>query len=492
MLGSITRTEAWNNLEKRDRITSEYRLAEQTHDDKPSLVSKLNDLSLKTWREEKEMYPDFKHAMQACPFFSGRYKVFVVDTHGFKDVGADITFAEFDDERLKYSILYLLELKLKGKGEKLDTADHCGQVLDYCHMARRSQPDRNTFIGILSNLEITWVFTVHYEGDDVSVDKRLAPSLADAIIHADIESRRHYKRIPALNTRFPQNFSILAPGNPTFVLKVGKLASESAVITPPSNVGTRTRSKTSGQKDPWRSPRRHVTGEAFALKIVGRDVDITGVPGLKKEIDMLRKIRDADCVHMPELVWDPDGRNEFGIVPVGRRIDFRQVSAVSKQIVSGLLEGLEWLHKKGIIHRDIRPSNLVLDDEDNVVIIDYETAVPLQEGEVEYYGGYMCWPRRLLEVPGKQSYVPQPADDLFASILVVLHMLFHSRFESLEANRIGNCSRGQTKETKKLLKLWEDVEKSIVWGNFYRAAQICDYEVLKGMGDVFCHFDRML
>jgi serine/threonine protein kinase len=404
MLGSITRTEAWNNLEKRDRIKSEYRLAEQTHDNKPSLVLKLTDLSLKTSHEEKEMYPDFKQAMQACSFFSARYKVFVVDTHGLKDVGADITFAEFDDERLKYCILYLLELKLKGKRDKLDTADHCGQVLDYCHMARRSQPDRKTFIRILSNLEITWLFTIQYEGDDVSVDKRLAPSLADAIIHTDIESWKHYKRIPALNTRFPQNFSILAPGNHTFILKVEKLASESAVITPPSNVGTRTRSKVSGQKDPRHSPSRHVTGETFALKIVGLDVDITAVTGLRKEINMLRKIREADCVHIPELVWDPDGGKEFGIVPVGRRIDFRQVSAMSKQIVSGLLEGLEWLHKKGIIHRDIRPLNLVLDDKGNMVIIDYETAVPLEEGEVEYEGGYMCWSRRLLEWPGQRSH----------------------------------------------------------------------------------------
>jgi hypothetical protein len=45
-------------------------------------------------------------------------------------------------------------------------------------------------------------------------------------------------------------------------------------------------------------------------------------------------------------------------------------------------------------------------------------------------------------------------------------MLFHSRFVSVEADRIGDNSSEQTRETRKLLKLWEDVEKPVVWGFF--------------------------
>jgi serine/threonine protein kinase len=86
--------------------------------------------------------------------------------------------------------------------------------------------------------------------------------------------------------------------------------------------------------------------------------------------------------------------------------------------------GLEYLHSLGIVHRDIRPSNLILDQNDNVIIIDCETSIAFQDApEVEYLGGFICWPARLLS-SDYARYTPQPTDDLFACILVILHMLF--------------------------------------------------------------------
>ena len=50
-------------------------------------------------------------------------------------------------------------------------------------------------------------------------------------------------------------------------------------------------------------------------------------------------------------------------------------------------------------------------------------------------------------------------------------------------------SKGQslTAETKRLLELWEGIEKSKIWGPFMKAAKEKDYERFKGMADVFCH-----
>jgi serine/threonine protein kinase len=174
----------------------------------------------------------------------------------------------------------------------------------------------------------------------------------------------------------------------------------------------------------------------------------------------------------PELVWESQGDNQLGFVPMGRPIDFRQTADVSRNIVNGLVDGLEHLHKLKIIHRDIRPSNLILNHENNVIIIDYETSVTDVE-YVEYSGGFIWWQKRLLEEDAMFS-THQPADDLFACILVVLHMLFPSRFDAFHAGCIGIHRFGQlrhTNEMQQLLNLWEDIEQSKIWGRFMKAAQ---------------------
>ena len=61
------------------------------------------------------------------------------------------------------------------------------------------------------------------------------------------------------------------------------------------------------------------------------------------------------------------------------------------------MDGLEFLHNIGIVHRDIRPSNLILHSSDsgiNLVIIDYENDVLVKEvsNGVDYFGGLYLGP----------------------------------------------------------------------------------------------------
>jgi hypothetical protein len=53
---------------------------------------------------------------------------------------------------------------------------------------------------------------------------------------------------------------------------------------------------------------------------------------------MLKKMRDWDGV---QLVWEPEGGREFGILPIGSRINFMEPRKVSRKIVSGLIDGLQ-------------------------------------------------------------------------------------------------------------------------------------------------------
>jgi Serine/threonine protein kinase len=280
--------------------------------------------------------------------------------------------------------------------------------------------------------------------------------------------------IPRLDSRFESDYNVLAVGTHYLVL---------SVINPPSRVPAHTSNRNNGTA-PWNSPSRHYNAKGkFVMKIAYRSKC-----SLENEIKILTKIRDAQCLHLPELVWAPTANTELGIMPLGTPIRPPESAIISRKIIQGMIEGLRYLHGEHIIHRDIRLSNLILHDTQgdiNVVIIDYETACDLEFKKVQYLGGYVCWPKRLLETR-TQLYVPEPADDLYASILVVLHMLFPSRFDNFKVSGIGSNS-DLTPETLEILQLWKDIEASTIWGRFYQAARDLNYDTLLEMGDCFCH-----
>jgi hypothetical protein len=78
-------------------------------------------------------------------------------------------------------------------------------------------------------------------------------------------------------------------------------------------------------------------------------------------------------------------------------------------------------------------------------------------------------------------------DDVYACILVVLHILFPMPFDSFRANHIS-AGRTLTQEIKDVLDLWKHLQDSKVWRPFVEAADKCNYERMKEMADVFCHF----
>jgi hypothetical protein len=452
-------------------------------------MSSFKKIDQTEWKEEKDMYPAIIEAMQST-FYVGEPNVFVVDTHKTGDLRPDVSVGDYPDDRLPYCLWYFIEFKLPGGS--LLAPEHCGQVLDYFHKIHEKQPHRREFIGILSDFVSAWVFTARYGTNNVTISRQAAPSLADAIVYADAQSRLQYtNRIPTLDKPLTSGYAILAVAKHHFVLEVpipacGQIQPASKSTKKPtavSQVQTRNQTKASIANQPWRFPSRHPKASHFVLKIVHGEATVTN------ELKILREIRDAKCMHLPELVWEPRGDKQLGLAPVGKPIDFRQSASTSRKIVNGLIDGLQYLHSLKIIHRDIRPSNLVLDQKNDVVIVDYETSVMLTgDMDIEYSGGFICWPKRLLEA-NTTYYAPEPADDLSACILVVLHLLFPSRFDAFRASNIGvnNIGWQHSVETMQLLKLWNDIEHSQIWGAFVQAAKDECYDILKGMADVFCH-----
>ncbi len=137
-----------------------------------------------------------------------------------------------------------------------------------------------------------------------------------------------------------------------------------------------------GQADVWLAEDLELT-QWVAVKVFRSDLGDQARERLRREVRLSRTLEHPRLVRLFELIesdgrlavvmeWLPGGslaqRLEVGSLPIA------EVVGIAEQV----LDALAYLHRQGVVHRDVKPSNLLLDAQDGVTLADLGLARPLE------------------------------------------------------------------------------------------------------------------
>ncbi|KAH9168845.1 kinase-like domain-containing protein [Lactarius sanguifluus] len=154
-----------------------------------------------------------------------------------------------------------------------------------------------------------------------------------------------------------------------------------------------------------------------------------------KELDILKYLHTIrpQSPHVISLIETiPSTTGGWLILPKLHSICYQEVMNSRgvrgrDQLGRGLIEGLGYLHEHGIAHRDIKPGNLVCDDDFCLQIIDFDVAIEVQDEntEVDKYRGTRDWtaPEMGEEGGPRAWYSPIKADRWSCGRVLLRHIL---------------------------------------------------------------------
>ena len=172
--------------------------------------------------------------------------------------------------------------------------------------------------------------------------------------------------------------------------------------------------------------------ERVAVKVLARPDRPTAVERLKREVRIGRKLRHENLVQIYEMV---DAGTSIAIVmefleggSLSQRLgDAGLELAEIERVGEALLDALACLHSEGIVHRDVKPSNVLFDGAGTPKLADFGTLIPMSEaGDLTATNLTVGTPAYMSpeQVRGED---PAPPSDLYSLGVTLYHLLAGKR-----------------------------------------------------------------
>ncbi|KAF8538768.1 kinase-like domain-containing protein [Trichophaea hybrida] len=449
--GSVDRKSLWQ-LAYKNQIPSPLPLDEYaglTRTEKRNISQFVAAMVHKDGRfkvdEEREIYDPVQEILHNYLQSQGIDVMATYNRHYLNHYAPDISFLlpGLAGHALAECMFGVMELKYC-KDEDLGKDANLGQLYDYLLKLRKHQPYRSHFFGILSNIRENIVICVE--------------TAAQPIV-------RKYNSVSWENiTRFLiHNIASHKPRELSFSLDTSHLGRVLSVS------------------------RRSCVAVFKRSGYTSSDMAVKGAYGshqanIQHELVTLRKLGSHSHENLPQLVYSGPEDKEFGITPVGEPFGMHRFATAERLrgALKGIINGLEFLHSHGIVHRDIRRDNIITKHH-TAVIIDFDHSIVLStlspSEQVLYEGGYICSPHEVLLAsdPHSTKYTPKRFHDLTAFIMLLVDLLFPLKVKSFRSYMVLEAN---SKEREGLLQFWDEMDGSNIWAPFVRAAKSDDYDTL--------------